>query len=183
MEGGVNEDDINRLLTDPNEAKISLAFLSPLHPSYPKRTKIEAPPKQTKVEAPPKQTKVEDSVKKREKAQSIAQKSKEKKRKGQTRKKFSIKNNNISFADKIFEKYDTDGNGSISKEELLDMITALAKSSDLDRSTLPRQNDIDQVFLHLDQDRSGAIDKNEFETWISNGLKMSKEQRWIQIQK
>eukprot|EP00944_MAST-04C_sp_MAST-4C-sp1_P008755 g8755.t1 len=159
MEGGVSEDDISRLLTDPNEPKISLSFLSPLHPSYPKRTKLEG------------------SAKKREEAQLMAQKSKEKKAKGQTRNKFSSKNNNISFVDKIFEKYDTDGNGSISKEELLDMINTLVKSSDLDRSTLPRQDDIDQVFLRLDHDRSGAIEKNEFETWISNGVKMSKEQR------
>ena len=95
--------------------------------------------------------------------------------KNQINNKYSKKS--ITFADKVFATYDMDNNGSITKNELLDMIDKLSKEFNVDRTSLPLDTDMDQVILYLDRDGNGSVEKEEFSNWLSNGIKLTDEKK------
>ena len=66
-----------------------------------------------------------------------------------------------------FEGVDIDGSGEIEQEELGKVLVDISKGLGGDP---PTDEDINEVFKHLDADRSGSIDLNEFTLLIKDIL-------------
>mmetsp|Transcript_65916 Transcript_65916/g.141065 ORF Transcript_65916/g.141065 Transcript_65916/m.141065 type:complete len:305 (-) Transcript_65916:84-998(-) len=64
----------------------------------------------------------------------------------------------------IFQRYDTDGNGTISKEELQQVIQKLGKFSG---------GDIDAIFAQMDTNKDGMVQYQEFVDWVFNEQTLS----------
>ena len=60
----------------------------------------------------------------------------------------------------VFDSFDTDGNGSLSPEEVMNVLCSLRMN--------PNTEDIKSIFISTDQDVSNTIKFDEFSQWILN---------------
>ncbi len=67
------------------------------------------------------------------------------------------------MAQNAFQITDVDNSGVIDKQELGSAMTQI--SADIGIPT-PSQEEVEEVFLALDQDKSGKIDLNEFKLFV-----------------
>lgn len=73
----------------------------------------------------------------------------------------------IELAKIAFEGVDEDGSGEIEEPELGKVLVDISNSLGGDP---PTEDDIKEVFKHLDADRSGTVDLNEFTLLIKDIL-------------
>jgi Ca2+-binding EF-hand superfamily protein len=93
---------------------------------------------------------------------------------------FTGKSKKQSLID-IFSKYDIKNTGNMDpdtfKRMCIDMLTSATTISEEDVRKFNDANDIKVVISALDMDGDGAIQKDEFVSWIISGINRSKESR------
>lgn len=68
--------------------------------------------------------------------------------------------------DQIWDTYDVDKNNKLEKEETRKFV--FATLSNLGKSTTPSEKAFDKMFADFDEDKSGAIEKNEMGNFLRN---------------
>jgi len=73
----------------------------------------------------------------------------------------------------VFDLFDADGNGSLSREEVANAMHYLGMN--------PTAEELEAIFIKVDADLSNTIEFSEFVEWISNQVDMSSEQELLEI--
>ena len=66
------------------------------------------------------------------------------------------------IADQAFKRYDTDGNGTIDKEELFDMCLTVGQVAPTGATTADKREYLEKQWALADTDGDGTVDFNEF---------------------
>jgi len=77
----------------------------------------------------------------------------------------------------LFMEFDTDGNGTITMNELSDMLKQLPERSGIQDMEPFSETDTERIMGAFDTDGDGEIEEVEFNNWIKNGLERTKEDR------
>ena len=72
-------------------------------------------------------------------------------------------------AEKYFNFYDKNGNGSLEKKELIKIMNSIAKTF---YGCEPEKGAIEEQFEKLDKDKNNTIDFNEFKSFIQDYIRM-----------
>lgn len=68
----------------------------------------------------------------------------------------------------VFDSFDSDGNGALSRDEIADVLRSLGMS--------PSDEDITSIFLHTDTDLSNTIEFSEFSPWMADKVDVTSEE-------
>ncbi|NEO57945.1 MAG: methyltransferase domain-containing protein [Okeania sp. SIO3B5] len=73
----------------------------------------------------------------------------------------------------VFDSFDTDGNGSLSPEEVMNVLRYLGMN--------PSTEDIESIFISTDQDVSNTIEFDEFSQWIVDKVDITSKNDLLEI--
>jgi arsenite methyltransferase len=73
----------------------------------------------------------------------------------------------------VFDLFDTDGNGSLSREEVANAMNYLGMN--------PTVEELEAIFIRIDADLSDTIEFSEFVEWVSNQINLNAEQELLEI--
>jgi len=73
----------------------------------------------------------------------------------------------------VFDSFDTDGNGSLSRSEVTNVLRSLKMN--------PNTEDIESIFISVDQDVSNTIEFDELSQWIANQVGITSQDDLLEI--
>eukprot|EP00900_Chrysochromulina_parva_P027988 jgi/Chrpa1/9823/Chrysochromulina_OHIO_Genome00019403-RA len=83
----------------------------------------------------------------------------------------------------IFNRFDTDGDGTISKQEMLPILKLCAKMIKGVPENEVDMGDVDAVFSAADSDHSGSIDTEEFKIALASWKESMADVDWVALEK